>query len=724
MGVLADISFAAFVFTGELESYLSIGVGIALFGAIVARLTAVTFSSFPTLTADVDSLSTTIVAISLATITSQLIGGNPDTLLSTVLVTIALTATLTGLFLLTLGQLKVGSLVRFVPYPVIGGFLAGTGWLLFQGSLKIMTEHQGPISQWVQWFQPQYLMFWAPGFAFALIVLGLSRRYQHWSIMPASMAIAITLFYTALWGTHTPIEAAIAQGWLLQPFPQGIIWNPLFLHLESLGQADWGAIGGQLIDILTVAIISPITILLNASALELMSKSDLDFNQELNTAGLMNGLVGLTGGFTSFHVLTDSSLVYRAGARSRWIGLVTAGVFALVLFQGATVVSLFPKFVLGGLLLFFAFSFLLESLYDDWAKLTKADYVIVWIILLVIGAVGFLQGVGVGLLFAVVLFVINYSQIDVTKHASCGAHCQSRVQRPATQEDYLREQGEQIYILELQGLIFFGTAYNLLQQIRDRLAQTTLQPLQFCILDFRQVKGLDSSAVLSFAKLKQTAEQAQIHLVLTHLSAKAEQKLQRGQILSSSHESDSPLSSFPQDSAYCHGFPDLDRGLEWCENQILEQSNLQQAWFLPLDVQFQKLRLNPQQTASFVGYLQKIRLAEGDFLFRQGDEPKAIYFVESGQLSTFVDFGNGKTRRIRTLNPGTMLGEIAFNAQSSYQASAIADQATTLYSITHAQLSRMEQENPEIAAKFSKFINRQLAQRLNFALQEIDDLLI
>jgi SulP family sulfate permease len=710
MGVLFDIAFAAFIFTGELERYLPIGVGTALCSAIIARLMAVSLSSFPTLTADIDSLSIAILAISTATITSQLVSAEPEALLSTVLVTIALTTALTGVFLLTLGQLKVGSLVRFVPYPVIGGFLAGTGWLLLKGALDIMTEQVTVTMPGMRWVEPEGLIHWLPGAAFALAVLYFSRRYQHWSVMPVSILGAIVLFYSWLLIGHISIEEAIAQGWLLKPFRSGIIWQPLFLHPERLQQANWSVIFGQLGNVLTVAVISPVTILLNSSALELVTRSDLNLNQELRVTGLINLVSSSGGGMTSFHSLSDSTLVYRMGARSRIVGLITASVIAAVLLLGSSVISLFPKFVLGGVLLFFGLAFLLQSLYEDWVKLTKIDYLVVWIILLVIGAVGFLQGVGVGLLFAVILFVINYSRIEVTKHATSGSNCQSRVQRPPVQDHFLKRHGEQIYILELQGLIFFGTAYTLLQKIRDRIQESEREPLKFCILDFRQVRGLDSSGLLSFAKLKQITDQVQVSLILTHLPTKAEEQLERGGFLESSQ-------------CPCRIFPDLDRGLEWCENEVLEQNNLRRLQFLPLSFQLKNLFLEPQEIACFVRYLEKVRLAEGEFLFQTGDEPQAIYFVESGQLSTFVDLGNGKTRRIRTLIPGTMLGEVAFNAQASYQACAIADQPTKVYRITHDRLHCMELEQPEIAAKFSKFINRQLAERLNFALQEIDNLL-
>ncbi|WP_226586720.1 STAS domain-containing protein [Microseira wollei] len=144
----------------------------------------------------------------------------------------------------------------------------------------------------------------------------------------------------------------------------------------------------------------------------------------------------------------------------------------------------------------------------------------------------------------------------MAKRVDSGVNYRSRVQRPPNQVQLLRQKGEQTYILELQGLIFFGTANKLLNQIRERLDLAN-ENLRFVILDFRQVTGLESSAVLSFAKLKQIAKKQSLQLVLTDLPPTAAKQFHQGGVL----ETPDPVFQV---------FPDLDRGLEWCESQILE----------------------------------------------------------------------------------------------------------------------------------------------------------
>src|SRR5262249_14790542 len=154
------------------------------------------------------------------------------------------------------------------------------------------------------------------------------------------------------------------------------------------------------------------------------------------------------------------------GSRSRWTGLFAAALCGVALFVGPAPMSYLPRFVLGGLLLFLGLGFLVEWLYDAWFKLPMSDYAVVLLILGVIGAVGYLEGVGFGVLAAVFLFIHNYSRIGVITHALTGAERQSNVDRPLSDQRLLREQGRQVYVLELQGFIFFGTANSLLNDIR------------------------------------------------------------------------------------------------------------------------------------------------------------------------------------------------------------------------------------------------------------------
>jgi SulP family sulfate permease len=350
-------------------------------------------------------------------------------------------------------------------------------------------------------------------------------------------------------------------------------------------------------------------------------------------------------------------------------------------------------------------------LYLAWFRLSRADYLIVVLIVLVIAATGYLQGIGVGLIAATLLFVINYSRLSVTKRVASGTYYHSNVLRTSEEATILREEGERIYILELQGLIFFGTANKLLNQVRDRINHSTHQPLKFVVLDFRLVSGLDASAAISFAKLKQVTQQKQIHLLFTNLSLEAMQRLKQGGCLA-------------QSDRLCHIFPDLDRGLEWCERQILEANPLhQQESAASLANHLEASFSSAEQIARLMTYLHPRSLVEGEYLFRQGDAFDGLYFVGLGQVSVVLELGEGQTKRLRTYTLGNTIGEMGLYRKAPRMASVVADKPSEMYFLSTEAFEQMETEEPKLAASFHRFIVNLLAERLSHREEELKHLL-
>ncbi|HRO23393.1 MAG TPA: cyclic nucleotide-binding protein, partial [Promineifilum sp.] len=96
-------------------------------------------------------------------------------------------------------------------------------------------------------------------------------------------------------------------------------------------------------------------------------------------------------------------------------------------------------------------------------RLPLPDYLVILLILIIIAAVGFLEGVLVGIIVTVVMFVVNYSRTSVVKHELNGTTFRSRVTRNLDDRAVLDALGDQAYILQLQGFVFFGTANGLLE---------------------------------------------------------------------------------------------------------------------------------------------------------------------------------------------------------------------------------------------------------------------
>jgi SulP family sulfate permease len=695
--IIFAISIGSLVFSGELLPYLPHGIGIALVTAAVLMISISMLSSIKSVIGSLQDSPSVIIAIMVASLAAGLSAASLELKFATVVVIIAITSLLTGLLLLAVGYFKLGGLFRFIPYPVIGGFLAGTGWLLVRGSFRSMADFSLSLSNVQALLQPDQLIVWLPGLIFAFILfLGLHRS-DNLLTMPAILFSAILIFYLALFVTGTSINETLQRGLLLGDSLGEANWQ--LIHFSSLKVASWPAILGQAGNVAIILILSVIGLLINTSALELSLKQDINLNHELRTAGIANILSGLGGGMVGYHTLDASGLSTRLGSRSRLVGIIAGAMCLAVLFAGASLLVFFPKFILGGLLFFLGMDFLFDWVIMGWSKLSKIDYLVVILILAVIATTSFLTGVAVGLAAMIIIFVVNYSRVDVVRHAMSGAELNSNVERLEQQQRVLRKFGDQVYILELQGFIFFGTANALLDRIRVRLADKEKLPVLFMILDFRRVSGLDSSAVFSFIKCKQIAEEQGIRLAFTGVNDTLYRQMEIGDLFNKGAE--------------VKRFPDLDRGLEWCEEHLLQEHGVSEIT-LPVSLYDRLVSAGLQGAIALrlLEYLQQLKIKPGEYLVHQGEKANNLFFIESGKLSIYLELENNERVRLQTLDLRTVVGEMGLYLDTSRTASIIADDPSVAYRLSRSELVRLKQQDPEIAAALHEFVARMLAERL------------
>jgi SulP family sulfate permease len=618
--------------------------------------------------------------------------------LAHVLAIVAIASLLTGLCFLALGVFRLGNLVRFIPYPVIGGFLAGIGWLLVSGSFKTMTLKPLTFANLPYLATPGAIAQWLPGLVFALALWTLQHRLRHFLTMPIMVLGSIVAFYAVVWLGGASIADLRAGGFLLGPFPTDGLWQPLTPTMFA--EINWWSIAAEIPAFGSVLIISVISFLMIASSIEIVSRRDIDLNRELRDTGLANIAASLGTGLPGYHSLSISILTHRMGAPVRLAGLLTAAVCGAVLFLGGGVLSYVPKMVVGGLLLYLGLEFLLEWVIEGWSRFPRGDYLLVLLVLAITGGVGFLEGIGVGIVAGLILFTVSYSRVNVVKHALSGAHFHSNVDRPEALRLALKERGDAIHVLKLQGYIFFGTANRLLNQIRARVEDRQSPALRFVILDCRRVFGFDSSATLSLTRLIQHAQDHDFVVVLTGLSPAIASLLKRENI-------------DPARNAHVRIFVDLDRGLEWCENEILALDRAKDEDFRdPLPDQLRRISPEIADLDAFMGHVEPVTLGAGDYLVRQGEVSNDLYFIETGQVTAQLETRDGRTLRLRTMGPGTIVGEVAFYLNVPRSASVIAEKPTTGYRLTRDALAAMKRRHPDMAALFHAFIAHRLAERV------------
>ena len=691
------ISFAILIFSGEMTAFATTGIGMVLFGGLIVQLVIGLTNSVPGMIGAPQDSPAAILGLTAAAIAASMKGASAEAKFITVVVTVILTSIISGLFFVFIGGFKLSRFVRFIPYPVVGGFIAGTGLLLVQGALSVMLGATPSLANLNVLLKAEHLLLWIPGVLFGALVLIASRHLRHFLTYPALLLGTILIFYVSLWISGADLNEIREMGLLLGPFPEGALWKPLDLSL--LAQVDWNVILSQSSNIAAVAIISLVSLLLNASALELIAQKDVELNRELISTGIANIVGGLGGSSVGYHMLGVSSLSFRMGLSNRLIPVLAASVTGVTLLFGASLLSLIPKLIAGGLIFFVGLSFLTEWLYDAWFQLPRIDYMLVWVILIVVGAVGFLEGVGIGIVIAVVLFAVNYSRIDIIKDALTGTSYQSSAERPFEHWQLIRRVGDQIQILRLHGFIFFGTSQSLVNRINDRIKHSEREKLHYLILDFQHVSALDSSAVFSFIRLRQLASTHKFHLILTDLNQETKNKLARA--------------GLNEQDEWIHFFQNMDYGMEWCEsNLLLEEGGSTIIRAGTLRAQLKKLLPTNDHVDKFMTYLEKQEVQQYHIVINKGDPPDSMYFINSGKLTTRLEISKGKFIRLASQGGGTMVGEMGLFLKQSRTATVVAEEPSVLYKLSLNEYNRMMQEDPELVFHLHQWIGQVLSMRL------------
>lgn len=678
VNVLLAIALVSLIFRGELDEFLSAGIGIGIVGSALVGIVIALGSSYRGMLAGVQDASAAIIGLSAASIAGVLVGAAA---FDTVVAMIVATSVVTGLSFLAMGYLGWGEIARFVPFPVIGGLLAGTGYLIVAGSIAILGV--GSIGD--VFAAGAIGSFW-PGLMLAALFFLATRRNWSSRVYLAILVVAVVAFHVATRLAGVGRAQAMDRQWLLGPFPDGSLWPGSILG--SLANADWGLILGEATSLLPILLIVPMSLLLYISGMEVEVGADIDVNQELRSTGWGNLVGGAVGGAPGYMYLAPTVIVSRLAGQRRGPAVVAPLVMLVVVVFGGFALEFLPRFIVVGMLLFVGAEFLYEWTWVARRRMATPDYLLLLGILVIIAAVGFLAGFAVGLVAAVVLFVVRYSKIDVVKHSLNGSEYRSNIERSLEELEYLREVGGAVIILELQGFVFFGTASRILAHVRARLGDA----VRFVICDFRRVTGVDSSAIAIFERIVLMAREREASLVLTGLSLS-----QRGQF-------GDVISGYPGTVVV---EPDLDHGVAWCEERLLEDSPTGHG----------AVRALPERLEEALApYLERRTIPAGELMMRQGEPSPGIFLITSGQATVRLDgVGGEPSVRLRTLLGGTVLGEISLYRDKPCTATVVADSDCDVLHLSPERFDELCRTDTAVAAELHRFVASTLAGRVSHA---------
>jgi MFS superfamily sulfate permease-like transporter/CRP-like cAMP-binding protein len=611
------------------------------------------------------------------------------------------TVVLAGLLLVALGLLRVGRLARFVPQPVLAGFMNGVAILIVLSQLPVLLGVPAPawardgweaLGEW-QW--PPL----AAALLTALLVGVLGWRFPRLPapLLALVLATAAALMAQAVWpALALDAVGSLQAGW---PRPDALApWiepgaSTLFVrHAQAMATTA-----------LLLALIGGLESVLSLAAVDQLLDERTDPDRELLALGATNIVTGLFGGLFMVYLRLRAIATISGGGRGYRAVLAGCAMLALVFTLAFPLVQRLPTAVVAGIVVMLAWTLVdrwtRRLLRQWWGGERSLDLVLSLLVVVVVCAVtlrwGFVVGVGAGVLVAMLIFMraLNRSLLRLRYRAS---EIPSRRIYPPALEAHLRGQRQRIEVLELEGALFFGNAERLADEVER------LSPLPaFVVLDLRRVSTIDATGAVALAQMDERLSRRGAVLWLAgvthdnrHGRALREQGVQ------------------PAADRWW-GHADADRAIEAAEARLLTAAGLS----------VEGLTLEPEQCTLFHGLdaaqcvrlraaLQPRALAAGERLFTQGDAGDALYLLGSGSVSVL---DRARAQRFVSFSPGMCFGETAVLDGGGRTADAVADIASTVYALPAAALGELQRTDPAIAALVYRNLAQHLSERLRAA---------
>src|SRR5574344_2985136 len=395
----------------------------------------------------------------MTVITSALLSGvwaSSHGNMSSVLITMSLAGLFCGLFQILFGIIKIGKYIRYIPYPVLSGFMSGIGVIILLQQIYPLMGMKSPVLVVDMILQfPQHI---ANGISLLALLMGLGTILIIWLFplitkkVPSTLVALIVMTVVSLF---LDFPALLTIG----DIPSGLP-RPFFAK-EGIDVAgiNWlVALKGAIIPGLTLAGLGSIDTLLTSVVADNITKTHHNSNKELIGQGIGNAISGLFCGLPGAGATMRTVVNVRSGGRTQISGMIHSVLLLAILLGLGALVKYIPLSVLTGILITVGWGIIDFKGFKDVLKIPRADAFVLIVVFLMTVFVDLLTAVGIGMVIACVLFMKRSS--DIVEKQYEGGLLSDGFDKNTPWEDEQKvteELKKQIYVQRLDGPIFFGT---------------------------------------------------------------------------------------------------------------------------------------------------------------------------------------------------------------------------------------------------------------------------
>lgn len=632
----------------------------------------------------------------------------PDLIFSMVMIV----ALMAGVFQILFGVVGLGKLIKYMPFPVVSGYLSGVGLYIIAAQTPIFLG------------LPQGTHFWD---AFTLL-----NGWQWQSIVVGTITVVTMVVAAKMFRMIPAVITALLVG-VAAYFTLGMLDKGMFLPNNPLVIGELGGSEGidffetfvgrfetlwyfgvdemtmLFVPALTLAALLSIDTLKTCVILDSMTHSFHNSNKELIAQGSGNVVSALIGGMPGSGTMGATMVNISSGAKTRLSGLIE-GIMAVIAFLLlGTFIAWIPVAALAGILIVIGFRMIdRHSVELLKSRKTIFDFVIIVSVAITALSISLIAAAGVGLMLAVVLYIIQQIGASVVYRHLDGTEARSKIVREREEEELLSEKGDAFSVYELHGSLFFGTANQLYTMLQE-----DLQHKKYIIMDMKRVQTVDLTAAHILLQIKDILHDRDGYLLLCRLP----HKLPTGDDLENYFNHVGLLKHLSPIKV----FDDLDDAIEWAEEKIIAEEMVEKRGEELLDLgDFDLFRGRKEETLEEIRSLVEERsYRKGEIIYSEGDGNGEIFLIRRGSVRLMLPYPGRKSVHLSTLGRNNFFGEFSFLEGAPHYTDTVAGSDTDLYCISRDAFVQFSKLHKKAALRFTEALARVLAERLRLTRSEL-----
>lgn len=478
------LAFGIQAFGGvDSPSASSLGALAGLIGATMLGFFAALFGGTPSQISGPTGPMTVITA-SLVSGVWTASSGN----ISMVLLSMSMAGIFCGLFQILFGLIKIGKYVRYIPYPVLSGFMSGIGIIIILQQIYPLIGLKSPVLvvDMVAKF-PNMIM---NGISTTALILGIGTIViiQFFPLLTKKIpSTLVALVVMTIISLFLDMEDKLVIG----SIPSGLPMPFFAKEGLSLAGVDWlTVLKTSIIPGLTLAGLGSIDTLLTSVVADNITKTKHNSNQELIGQGVGNAVAGFFCGLAGAGATMRTVVNVKSGGRTKLSGMIHSLLLLSILLGLGSLVRYVPLSVLAGILITVGWGIIDFKGLKDLFKIPVSDAFVLVVVLVVTVFVDLLTAVGLGMIIACVLFMKRAG--DLVE----GSYSSQELQHFDKESPWADENGipdnikHKIYIQRLNGPIFFGSITRFQEVMHDVPKDAKLVIIRMRLVTFMDQSGL------------------------------------------------------------------------------------------------------------------------------------------------------------------------------------------------------------------------------------------